>query len=240
VGDAHWTDTFNWADSHKIFHYFSLAGLNIGDSVEISNGNSYVDASNGEHYDVRIGVYQNTVGTNCSGGYGPEGGTQAAANAVTDCFWSGAPNGPINAIGLPGGCFNVSGVTCTWHYDFVIAAGTDRNCLSGGSESTPTPGLSYCAVVDGTVSSSVDMSGLPNIMLGPAQCISFGPYTIGLSALNWLPGLSGITDISLPQTQICFREIYFGSVNLFGVSINLDLISSVITGILALRWLFRS
>ncbi len=104
---------------------------------------------------------------------------------------------------------------------------------------TSTPVVSYCSVVDG-YSNPADTGDLPNIGIGPATCVSFGPYTIGLSSLNWLPGLSGISDISLPQVQICLRAIYFGNIKVFGMSFNLDILSAVVTGVLAIRWLFRS
>ena len=113
-------------------------------------------------------------------------------------------------------------------------------CL-GGPTATPDPqGPSgYCSSVSG-YSGSADLSDLPNIQLGPASCAGFGPFTIGLSSLNWLPGLSGLDNATIPSVEVCFREIYFGSVTIFGMSFSLDILSAVISGILALRWLFRS
>jgi hypothetical protein len=113
-------------------------------------------------------------------------------------------------------------------------------CL-GGPTATPDPqGPSgYCSSVSGS-SGSADLSDLPNIQLGPASCAGFGPFTIGLSSLNWLPGLSGLDNATIPSVEVCFREIYFGSVTIFGMSFSLDILSAVISGILALRWLFRS
>ena len=97
----------------------------------------------------------------------------------------------------------------------------------------------YCSSVSGS-SGPADLSDLPNIQIGPASCAGFGPFTIGLSSLNWLPGLSGLDNATIPSVELCFREIYFGSVTIFGMSFSLDILSAVISGILALRWLFRS
>lgn len=121
---------------------------------------------------------------------------------------------------------------------YMSAECTNWVTAAAGPGGTPGPANGYCASVLGAA--PVDLSDLPNIQVGPASCISFGPFTIGLSSLNWLPGLSGITDVSVPQVEVCFRELYLGSVSIFGMSFSLDILSAVISGILALRWMFRS
>jgi hypothetical protein len=150
-----------------------------------------------------------------------------------------------------GGTFSGSGrsfefgVATKWTFDtagtfYLVPGNGGVNPTPGPATPVPTgtPATGYCAIVNGIT--PVDLSDLPNIQIGPASCISFGPFAIGLSSLNWLPGLSGITDVSVPQVEVCFRELHLGSVSIFGMSFSLDILSAVISGILALRWLFRS
>jgi len=103
---------------------------------------------------------------------------------------------------------------------------------------TGTPGLGYCASVPSAV--DIDLSDLPDITLGEASCASIGPFTINLSGISWLPGLSSIESVGLPEISLCLREIYFGGVTVFGMRFDLDILSAVITCVLALRWVFRS
>lgn len=106
---------------------------------------------------------------------------------------------------------------------------------------TATPGAGaggYCSTVPG--SADVDLSDLPNITLGEASCASIGPFTINLSGISWLPGLGSIESAGLPEISLCLREIYFGGVTVFGMRFDLDILSAVITCVLALRWVFRS
>lgn len=102
---------------------------------------------------------------------------------------------------------------------------------------TPTPVVSDCSTVSG--STAVDITDLPGILIGPAICTGFDGAEIDLSTINWLTGMS-FEDISLPGVEVCFRPITFGKVKIFGMEFDLDILSAVITGVLAIRWLFRS
>jgi hypothetical protein len=144
------------------------------------------------------------------------------------------------AADADGFSFKAGGYGATIHGGFTAYVST-YPCINPTAVPTATPGggpSGYCAEVGGFT--PPDLSDLPNIQIGPASCAGFGPFTIGLSGLNWLPGLSGLDNVSIPQVEICFREIYFGSVTVFGMVFSLDILSAVISGILALRWLFRS
>jgi hypothetical protein len=102
-----------------------------------------------------------------------------------------------------------------------------------------TPGTGYCDVVPGGGLIS-NWGDLPTVSVGAENCQSLGPFTINLTGLSFLPGMSGITEVGLPEISVCFREIYFGTVTIFGMAFDLDILSAVITGVLALRWVFRS
>ena len=145
-----------------------------------------------------------------------------------------ACNDAIDGFSFRGGMF---GNTLTSGASIWIAT---TLCLGGPTATPESTGTERVLLFGEWIVAPADLSDLPNIQIGPASCAGFGPFTIGLSSLNWLPGLSGLDNVTIPQVEVCFREIYFGSVSIFGMSFSLDILSAVISGILALRWLFRS
>ena len=70
---------------------------------------------------------------------------------------------------------------------------------------------------------------------------SIGPFTINLAGISWLPGL-GLPIESAPRLRkyrFAFERSIW-AVTIFGMAFDLDILSAVITGVLALRWVFRS
>jgi len=80
---------------------------------------------------------------------------------------------------------------------------------------TPTapPILSnYCTSVDSSAENDFSYSG---IILGPAQCLDIGPYSISIPILG--------LDIDLPWlAHVCLQGVTLGSVFIFGLALSLD------------------
>ncbi len=148
---------------------------------------------------------------------------------------------PIN--GMDGGTylmhywFPANTVGAEDWYLFMFYKGTEL-----GAVPTPSPIAGYCGSVAGEgggQGQDLD-SWLPQILVAEGTCIQVLGWTIDLSVLNWLPGLEGITDVTLPGFHLCVNPIQFGEVQLFGVGIDLDLIAFLGAGLVILRILLRS
>lgn len=101
---------------------------------------------------------------------------------------------------------------------------------------TPTPIVSDCSTVtaDGGGSGGDDNFDLPEISIGWGRCLTIGGWTIGLAwAQQFIPSIP--ESWTVPGLQICFKPITFGSLNLFGLAVDLDLIASVMAGVLIIR-----
>lgn len=101
---------------------------------------------------------------------------------------------------------------------------------------TPTPVYSDCSTVDPADGSSGDDDGfsLPDIGLGWGRCLTLGGWNIGLEwAQAFIPTLPDGWEV--PGIEICFVPIEFGSLNLFGLGVDLDLIAAVMAGVLIIR-----
>ncbi len=92
---------------------------------------------------------------------------------------------------------------------------------------TATPDTYCFAVVE---DSEPDIS-LPVFQIGNSFCY-------GLNAFNTTIPIFG--EFSFPGIHVCFDEITFGSINIFGLQISIDLLSSVIAAVVTLRILLRS
>lgn len=110
---------------------------------------------------------------------------------------------------------------------------------------TPTPNPnanSICNTVNG--GTTVDDSGnfgLPEIEIGWARCVQIGGWVIPLGWIeNLIPNLNLGESFQIPGIQFCFKPIYFGSLTVFGLSIDLDFIAVVMAGALLFRIIFRS
>lgn len=149
-------------------------------------------------------------------------------------------------------------LTFKWYYGDVGWSGQTRSEQSrilvqrGGFRpaSTPvptaTPNNSYCSAVIPQAQSQ-DVSSyfaLPVPTLGWSQCVGFGGFLVPLGWVGSIGELIGATwtinDINFPQFSVCFRAIRFGSLNLFGINISLDILATVMAAVVAIRIITRS
>jgi hypothetical protein len=106
---------------------------------------------------------------------------------------------------------------------------------------TPTPTVySACSVVEPAADTS-DMFTMPEVTVGWARCMTLGGVSLDLSWLNNLqiPNLNAGT-LEIPEFGICFRPVTFGSMYMFGLNIDLDLLASVLLAIAIIRMITRS
>jgi hypothetical protein len=92
---------------------------------------------------------------------------------------------------------------------------------------TPTPGPGSCANPD----LGVDVELIPVPRVAPGLCAGVGPIDFSLPLVG---------GISVPQIRVCFVPIWFGTLDLFGVKVNLDLVFAAAAGAMILRWFWRS
>jgi hypothetical protein len=92
---------------------------------------------------------------------------------------------------------------------------------------TPTPVSGGCR--DPQLGDDVEVIPVPRV--APGLCAGVGPVGFSLPIVG---------DVSIPQIRICFIPIWFGSIDLFGVKVNLDLVFAAAAGAMILRWFWRS
>lgn len=112
---------------------------------------------------------------------------------------------------------------------------------------TPTPSGSICDKVqskeEGQASEDTGLFSLPDIKVGVGSCNQYFGWTIGLS---WVANLSQNVGVNIPESLtipgiiICIKPIYFGELNLFGLTVNLDIIAVVMGVVVLLRIILRS
>jgi hypothetical protein len=90
---------------------------------------------------------------------------------------------------------------------------------------TPTPGGCW----DLDPGDNVEVVPVPRV--APGVCASVGPFDFSLPLVG---------RISVPLVKICLVPIWFGSIDLFGVRVSLDLVFAAAAGAMILRWLWRS
>ena len=101
---------------------------------------------------------------------------------------------------------------------------------------------SYCSSVqaEGTgTEGDEDTFQLPGINIGVADCVTVAGITVPLDWTDTLFG-TGWEDWNLPGMQICFTPIDFGTLTLFGITIDLDLIALGMAGVVLIRLITRS
>lgn len=163
---------------------------------------------------------------------------QSAQDTTTDLFFQDVVNVTVN-----GACGN--GVDVEYQYQYLNHWGGSRN-FSVSSEwnlgefitaPTPTPvPVTDCSTVQavGGGGDLGDEFSLPEIGLGWGRCLTLGGWDIGLAwAQQFIPSLP--TSWTVPGVEICLVPIEFGSLNIFGLSVDLDLIAAVMAGVLLIR-----
>jgi len=94
---------------------------------------------------------------------------------------------------------------------------------------TPTPAGGSGDCQDPNPGGDVEVVPVPRV--GTGLCAGVGPVDASLPLVG---------SISVPQIRICFVPIWFGSIDLMGVKINLDLVFAAAAGAMILRWFWRS
>lgn len=106
---------------------------------------------------------------------------------------------------------------------------------------TPTPYAGgYCESVVPEGSAGDPGIELPIITVTDPTCLPIGGQTVDLSVLNLIPGVDDLGQISIPGFQVCYQYISFGSLDLFGMTVDLDLLAFTIGAIALLRIFLRS
>lgn len=101
---------------------------------------------------------------------------------------------------------------------------------------TATPG--YCGDLGQGGGNDTDPNLLlPVIRKGAATCAGWSEFVIDLTDF---PFISDLGVITLPGLNICMQPITFGEVGMFGITISLDLMASIMAGIMAIRIFTRS
>ena len=102
---------------------------------------------------------------------------------------------------------------------------------------------SYCSTVvsegAGQGGEGEDTFQLPGINIGVADCVTVAGITVPLDWTDTLFG-TGWEDWNLPGMQICFTPIDFGTLTIFGITIDLDLIALGMAGVVLIRLITRS
>jgi hypothetical protein len=98
---------------------------------------------------------------------------------------------------------------------------------------TPRPTVTPTPVSGGCQDSDLgdDLEVVPVPRVAPGLCAGVGPIDFTLPLVG---------GISVPQIRICFVPIWFGSIDLFGVKVSLDLVFAAAAGAMILRWFWRS
>jgi hypothetical protein len=113
--------------------------------------------------------------------------------------------------------------------------------VDGAAEPTPTPVVvDYCGTVNGEFGSSSELGiSLPQFGIGSSTCYGISEIVLPTSIINFFPSIN-IDDVTIPGIELCFVEISFGELDLFGVTVNLDSIANLLAAALIIRWLLRS
>lgn len=139
-----------------------------------------------------------------------------------------------------------------WWYQLGCANSTyqvkNTITLLGTAEPTPTPRpYTYCEVVQQKSTQPEDnpLFGLPDIKIGWGSCVQFGGFFIPLGWINsigeFVGGSWNVPDSwQVPGLNFCFKPVYFGTLTILNIDINLDYLASVMAGVLIIRLIMRS
>ena len=135
----------------------------------------------------------------------------------------------INHGGKPGHVYNVEKVEMVFY-------GVEPTGVV-----TPTPYAGgYCESVLPEGTAGDPGINLPIITVTDPICLPIGGQTADLSVLNLIPGIDDMDTISIPGFQVCYQYISFGTLDLFGMTVDLDLLAFTIGAIALLRIFLRS
>jgi hypothetical protein len=97
----------------------------------------------------------------------------------------------------------------------------------------PTPGSGYCENID---DGTVEIPEFPFMFYtGQSTCLSIGGWTISLTWLQvFFPQVP--EAVTLPGIEFCFLPIIFGDLQIFGLSISLDLLAQAMAAVLLFRF----
>ena len=96
-------------------------------------------------------------------------------------------------------------------------------------EPTPDPGSGGIDCSDLDPGEDVEIVPVPRV--GDRFCAGIGPVNVTIPLVG---------EISIPEFRICFVPIWFGSVDLFGIRVNLDAVFFIMGAALLVRWFLRS
>lgn len=141
--------------------------------------------------------------------------------------------------------WNPTGIWAVWSstYDAWFQVG-GYLCYGVPEVQEPEPINSYCASVNGAGGSgdieSEEGMMLPQILVTSPTCTTVLGWDLDVSVLNLIPGIDDMQTVSLPGFQLCASYISFGTVYLFGMGVDLDVIAFLGAGIAIIRILLRS
>jgi hypothetical protein len=131
----------------------------------------------------------------------------------------------------------VSSVWLVYSGDLFYQVPDRDGCVGNNCQRpTPTPTVAPTPTrtpeggcQDPNLSGDVEVVPVPRV--APGLCAGVGPVDVSLPLVG---------GISVPQIRICFVPIWFGTLDLFGVKVNLDLVFTAAAGAMILRWFWRS
>jgi hypothetical protein len=194
---------------------------------------SYVERVGGTHYDLG-GQQLNLLylgSENLMVAYGLE--TQDftwKVDVTMDCEFRGSAGGVLHDLYF--GIYN-GGAYIT---DLTTIEGSlkwSETPLPDESNPTPTPGPGYCQNID---DGNTEVPTFPFMFYtGQATCLSIGGWSISLTWLQvFFPQVP--ESVTLPGIEFCFLPIIFGNLQIFGLSINLDLLAQAMAAVLLFRF----
>lgn len=162
----------------------------------------------------------------------------------TELYFGSVITYPMNyTVGWGHKLYSVVGLSA-WGWDSIryILYGQYIETPQGGTP-TPSPTIpvgtstpqSFCNSVNNTEGggSTEGGFGLPVLTLGDRTCITLPELWLDLGILSFF-GINWGT-LHVPSISFCLRSISFGILQLFGLDVNLDLISVVMSVVLGIR-----
>lgn len=165
---------------------------------------------------------------------------RSAGVTYTDINWEIKYNVTILGLTLSGSGSQSFSQYDNLTYNTTVTGNTKVTWYPGGVPVIPPPITSDCSTIP--VQSINDPNDpnfkLPYIGVGEGSCTGIPAITIGTSWLQ-LFFSSAPDSLSFGGVQFCFAPISFGSLNIFGIPIDLDLMAMVMAGVLMFKVITR-